>query len=134
MRGIATSHSRATTTIAVALSARSMWMTLPAARGGREEDDALGVAGDLRERAHQRRLAAPRVRRGRHRSPQSLVELGAEGLDELALFGGDLGIALGEQDLAMTGLHAQQLHLPDDYDKGAAHRARDRGSISAYER
>src|SRR5438046_2831505 len=30
--------------------------------------------------------------------------------DELALFGGDLGIAFGEQDLAVTGLHAQELH------------------------
>src|SRR3954452_22027119 len=96
--------------MAVALSASSMELTLPAAGRRREEDDALGVARDLLEGPHERRFAPSPRRRGRDRGRESLGELGAERLDELALLGGDLGIALGEQDLAMTGLHTQELH------------------------
>src|SRR4051794_26578537 len=109
-RGAATSHNSAITTMAVALSARSMAGKLPAAGGGREEDDALGIARDLVEGPHQRGLAAPPRARRRDRGPQALVELGPESLDQLAFLGGDLRIAFGEKDLAMAGLHAQELH------------------------
>src|SRR3954454_13389830 len=105
-----TSQSSATTTIAVALRASSIGATLPAARGLREEDDAVGVARDLVERAHELGLPAPPGPVERHRGPEALVELLAEGLDQGALVLGALDVALGEQDLAMAGLHAQQLH------------------------
>src|SRR3954469_9934065 len=96
--------------MAVALRARSMDATLPAAGRRWKENDALGIARDLVEGPHELRLtASPRVRR-RHRGPQPLLELGPEGLDELALLLGDLGVAFGEQDLAVAGLHAQELH------------------------
>ena len=96
--------------MAVALSARSIDAKLPPAGGRREEDDALGVARDLREGAHELCLAAPARPGGRHRRPHPLVELRPEGLDELALLVGDLGVALGEEHLAVTRFHAQQLH------------------------
>src|SRR3954469_26062345 len=105
-----TSHSSATTTIAVALRASSMAATLPAARGLREEDDAVGVARDLVERAHELGFAAAPGPVERHRGPEPLVELLTEGLDQRALLLGDLHVAFGEQHLAMAGLHAQQLH------------------------
>src|SRR6059058_1338651 len=98
--------------MAVALSARSMRANLPAAGRGWEENDALGVARDLAEGPHELRLAAAAGPGRGHRGPHALVELGPEGLDQLALLRGDLGIALGQQDLAVAGLHAQELHAP----------------------
>src|SRR3954471_14866225 len=116
--------------MSVALRARSMDATLPAAGRRWEENDALGVARDLVEGSHELRLtASPRVRR-RHGGPQSLLELGPERLDQLALLLGDLRIAFGEQDLAVTGLHAEELHAGHDYDK--ARGSGRRNIISAY--
>src|SRR4051794_8029405 len=96
--------------MAGAQRARSMKATLPAAGRGREEDDAIGVARNLVEPPHELGLAPSPGARGGHGGPHPLVELGPEGLDELALLLGDLGVAFGEQDLAVAGLHAQELH------------------------
>src|SRR5215218_4363988 len=100
MRGIRTSASRAPTTMPVAQSASSTAgrPSLPRAAGGAgEEDHPLGVARDLVERLDHGRLAAPVVGGLGHSGPQALVELAAEGLDELALVLGDLDVALGDQ-------------------------------------
>src|SRR3954453_14069985 len=85
MRGSSTSASRAPTTIAVAQSASST-RRRPLARaacGAREEDDASGVARNLVEGPHELGLAAAVVRGLRDGGPQALVELAAEGLDQL---------------------------------------------------
>src|SRR3954471_11749639 len=112
MCGSATSHSSATMTMAVALRARTIALPSGSAAAGRarEEDDSLGVARDLVERLDHLRLAPAVARRHRHRSPHALLELLAERLDEKLLVGGDLDVALGQQDLSVTGLHAQELH------------------------
>src|SRR3712207_5633520 len=97
-------------TIAVTLRARTIVGALPAARGAREEDDAVRVAGDVLERLDHLGLAAARLPGERHGRPHAGVELRTEGLDELALLLGDLGIALGDEHLAVARLHAQELH------------------------
>ena len=45
-----------------------------------------------------------------HRGPHPLVELAAELLDEALLVPGHLDVALGEEDLAVARLHAQEPH------------------------
>ena len=76
----------------------------------REEDHPLGVARDLGEVAHHRRLVAPAGSLGRDRRPHPLVELAAELLDQPLLVLGDLEVALGEQHVAVPRLHADELH------------------------
>ena len=48
-----------------------------------------------------------------HGGPHPLVQLAAELLDEPLLVLTDPRIALGEQNLAVSGLHAQEPHEPD---------------------
>ena len=82
-----------------------------AATGGAgKEDHALGVSGNVGKALDQLRLAPPTGRLGRHGGPHPGVQLAPERLDQLPLLLGDLHVPLGEHDLAMTGLHAQQLH------------------------
>src|SRR3954452_5603963 len=109
MRGISTSASSAPPTMQVAQSASSTagCPSLPRAAGrAGEEDHPLGVARDLVERLDHERLAAPVVGGLGDGGPQALVQLAAEGLDELALVLGNLDVALGHQHLAVSGLHA----------------------------
>src|SRR4051794_16717295 len=116
--GQPTSHSSAKMTMAVALRASSMaWGSTRSAPAGRarEEDDAFGVARDLVEGLHHLRLPAPAARLGGHGRPHALVELLAEGRDESFFVLGDLQVAFSEQDLAVPGLHAQELHRLADY-------------------
>src|SRR3954468_2938586 len=100
-------------TIAVALRASSTVRSRGgsgAAGGAGEEDHALGVAWDLVEGLDHLGLAAAGGAGERYRGPHAEVELGAERLDELALLLGDLGVALGDEHLAVAWLHAQELH------------------------
>ena len=81
-----------------------------AAGGAREEDHALGVAWHLGEALDELGLAAAAGDARRHGGPHAGVELAAERLDQLPLLLGHRNVALGEHDLAMTGLHTQKLH------------------------
>src|ERR671937_47208 len=110
MRGSATSNSKATIRAAVAPSARSISSSAGAAGGAREEDHAVGVAGNVLEGPGDLRLAPAAPVGGRHRRPHSLVQLAAELLDERLLLLGDVDIALGDQHLAVPRLHAQEPH------------------------
>ena len=83
---------------------------MTAAGRAREEDHAVGVAGDVLEVLDHLRLAPAGLAGERDRGPHAQVELGAEGLDELALLLADLGIALGDENLTVAGLHAEELH------------------------
>ena len=84
----------------------------PAGRA-REEDHALGVARDVGEVAHHPRLAPAARGRRRHRRPHAELELAPELLDEPLLVLAHARIALGEQDLAVPGLHAQEPHASE---------------------
>src|SRR4051812_14992167 len=76
----------------------------------REEDHALCLAWNLRVVLHHERLATTRRRIfRRHCGPHSLVELARELLHEELFLLADLGVTLGEQNLAKPGLHAEQL-------------------------
>src|SRR5438552_18718245 len=77
MCGSATSHSSATMTIAVALSARSIAAgpCLTAPGRAREEDDAFGAARHLVERPDHLRLAPALARGPRDRRPPPLPAL-----------------------------------------------------------
>src|SRR6202035_4683402 len=80
------------------------------AGGAREEDDTLGVARHLGEALHELGLAAAARRFGGDSRPHPGIQLAAEGLDQLALLLRHLHVAPGEDDLAITGLHAEELH------------------------
>src|SRR3954471_11605658 len=126
MRGAATSHSSATMTMRVALRARIMAVVQrcsASACGAREEDDAVRVARNVLEAAHHLRLSAAADAGRRDGGPHALVELTAELGQEHLLLGGDLDVALRQEDLAMTGLPAQE-PPPRDYGKGRALRCR----------
>jgi len=77
---------------------------------GREEDDALGVCGDLVEVADHHRAAPSGGLGRRHRRPHPQVELAAKLLHQPLVIVIELGIALGEQHVAVPGLHPDQLH------------------------
>src|SRR5690242_17299079 len=110
-QGRLTSHSRASTTIAVAHSATvTARSSAGAARGPREEDHAAGLTWDLLERVHELGLAAAGLCLGRDRGPHALLELAPELLDEALLVFGDLDVALGDELLAVTRAHAQEPH------------------------
>src|SRR5205814_690257 len=80
-----------------------------AARGPREEDDAVGVRRDLAVALHEQGLAPGAVRLGGgHGGPHALVELAAKLLDEALLVLAHARIALRETDLAVTRFHAQE--------------------------
>ena len=81
-------------------------------RGRREEDDALGALGDLLEVADHRRLVAARLGGERHGRPHPQLELAAELGDQALLVLGELRVALGKQDVAVSRCHSQQLHAP----------------------
>src|SRR5947209_14344354 len=112
MRGHAISHSSATMTRQVAERARTT-PGLPgigrAAGRAREEDHALGVTGYVLEGLDDLCLPAAGGAR-RHGRPHTLVELAPELVDQRLLVLLHLDVALGEQDLAISGLHTQQLH------------------------
>src|SRR3954465_5180528 len=110
-------------TMRVALRARIMTVVQrcsASACGAREEDDAVRVARNVLEAAHHLRLSAaagPGPRGGRPHAPaapadagrraggpHALVELTAELGQEHLLLGGDLDVALRQEDLAMTRL------------------------------
>src|SRR4029077_18066205 len=116
-RGAVVSHNSAIATRVVAASASSTARptrrpaSLAAAGGPREEDHALGVARHLGEAARQ--LGGPLCPAAqRHRGPHAGVELVAELLDQTLLVLAHLDVALGDQHLAVPGLHAQELHVP----------------------
>src|SRR5918994_3656534 len=81
-----------------------------AAGRAREEDHALSVQRDVRIALDHPGLAsaAPGVG-GRYRRPHPLVQLAPEALAEPLFLLPNARIALGEQHLTMTGLHAQEL-------------------------
>src|SRR5579875_1110604 len=111
MRGPSSSDSRATATSAVAISASSTGRRPLAASGrAREEDHALGVTRDVRERPDHLRLApAARVGR-RHGRPQAGVKLAAELAHQALLVLAAVALSLGDQDLSVTGLHPKEAH------------------------
>src|SRR5690349_19906779 len=76
----------------------------------REEDDAVGRAGDLVEGAAQLGLAAATCAHPRHARPHPLVELVAELVHEALGVLGDIEIAFRDQLFAMPRTHAQELH------------------------
>src|SRR5215212_11362932 len=91
-----------------------MGATALAARGAREEDHALGVRRDVRVVLDHVRLAASAAGVPyRDGGPHPLVELAPELFDKLLLVLTDPRIALGEQNLTVPGLHAQELHRVD---------------------
>ena len=98
------------TTIAVATSA-TVTTAASAARGAREEDDAIGGPGDVLERADHLGLAPAGLRHHGDGRPHALLELVPELLDETLLVVGDLHVTLGDQLLAVTRAHAQELHV-----------------------
>src|SRR3954470_20104326 len=106
-----TSHRSAMTTIAVAqratVTARCL---LRPARCAREEDDPAGGARDVLERPHHLGLSPAALGLHRDRGPHPLLELAAELLDEHLLVLADLDVALGDQLLAISRTHAQELH------------------------
>ncbi len=101
--------------MSVALRARSMGDGRGSAAAGcaGEEDDAVRVARNLVEGLDHLGLAATRRTRERDSGPEAGVELCAEGVDQLALLLTDLGIAFGDEDLAVARLHAEELHTGD---------------------
>src|SRR3712207_5234761 len=107
IHGSETSHSSATMTIAVATSAT----VTSAPCGSREEDDAVGGAGNVLERADHLGLAAAGLRGDGDRRPHAERELLAEGLHQALLVAGDLGVALGDELLPVTRAHPQELHV-----------------------
>src|SRR4051794_34139038 len=108
--GTMTSHSRATTTIAVAQRATVTGALRGPARRAREEDDPAGVARDVLERAHH--LGLPAAAHGLHRDrrPHPLLELAPELRDQPLLVLLELDVSLGDQLLAVARTHAQELH------------------------
>src|SRR4051812_49999170 len=81
----------------------------------REEDHALCLAWNLRVVLHHERLATTRCRVGSgNRGPHPVVELTAKFLNEELFLLADLRVPLGEQYLAESRLHAQQLHEGTD--------------------
>ena len=60
----------------------------------------------------------------RDRGPHALVELRAERVDERLVLLGHLDVALGDEHLAVPGLHPQEPHPASDYDKANKSRAR----------
>src|SRR4051812_977931 len=84
-----------------------------AAGGAREEDHPGGLARDVLERVDHLGLAPPGRRGHGDRGPHALVELAAELLDEPALVLADVEVALGDQLLAVTRPHAEELHGRD---------------------
>src|SRR3954454_10710814 len=114
--GTTRSHNSATMTIRVALRASSMAMTvspvvrISAAGGSREEDDPLGVARNVVEGAHQPGLAPAAARLCRDGGQHAEVELVAELCDEPLLVLAQIHVTFGQEDLAVPGLHAQELH------------------------
>ena len=112
-RSIAPRISGADRTRAIRASASransiASWAVSP--RGARKEDHALRLDRNVAEVLDELRLATPAagVRR-RDRRPHALVELAPELLDEALLVLLHARIALGEENLTMTGLHAQEL-------------------------
>src|SRR5688500_6203221 len=97
-------------TRARASSASSMAPAPSAAGGAREEDHALRVRRNLRILPDQLGLAPAAARvGGGDRRPHPLVELAAKLLHEALLVLAHPRVALGEEHLAVTGLHAQEL-------------------------
>src|SRR3954468_1025683 len=113
-----TSHSSASTTMAVAARATITARSLPprspeltrAAGGAREEDDAVGRARDVLEGPDHLRLAPARLGLDRDGRPHALLELVAELGHEALLVAGHLDVALGDQLLAVSRAPPQELH------------------------
>src|SRR3954471_24123897 len=109
--GSMTSHRSAMTTIAVAqratVTARCL---LRSARGPRGEDHSIRGARNVLERPHHLGLAPAARVLDRDRRPHPLLELAPELLDEHLLVLADLDVALGDQLLAISRAHAQELY------------------------
>src|SRR3954451_4845804 len=100
-------------------------MAASTAGRAREEDHPLGLGRDVVVSRDHARLATAVIRRGLgNRGPHSLVQLPPELLDEPLLVLAHGRIALGQEDLSMSGLHTEELHraLPGE-DETAADRA-----------
>jgi hypothetical protein len=109
---MATSHSSATTTMAVALRASSTSASdlLRSARGARKEDHALGVPWYLLEALDQLGLPIAGPAGDGDGGPHAEIKLLAKRLDECPLLLGDLYVALGKDNLAVTRLETKKLH------------------------
>src|SRR5262245_48447481 len=114
MYGSEISNRRATITIAVATSATVMRPPAArsdrAARCAREEDDPVGCARDVLERADHLGLTAAGLGGQRNRRPHAQLELAAELLHQPLLVLSDLDVALGDQLFAVPRAHAQEPH------------------------
>src|SRR3954451_21582557 len=108
--GSITSHSRATTTIAVAQRATVTSGLLRPARGPREEDHPIGRARDVLERAHHLGLPPATFPLDRDRGPHPLLELMPELGDQPLLVLAQARITFGDQLLAIARTHPQELH------------------------
>src|SRR4051794_32883219 len=115
-----TSASSATTTMTtVAKASSTAGFGLPAARGAREEDHAVGIPRDVAERLDHLGLAPAGLPGDGNGGPHAGVELAAELLDELLLLTRDLDVTLRDQHLAVPWSHAEELHEAADYAKRA---------------
>src|SRR3954447_10761412 len=118
IRGSITSASSATTTMTtVAKASSTAGFGLPAARGAREEDHAVGVRRDVAERPDHLGLAPAGLPGDGDGGPHAGVELATELLDEFLLLARDLDVTLRDQHLAVPWSHAEELHEAADYAK-----------------
>src|SRR3954447_11407876 len=120
IRGSITSASSATTTMTtVAKGSSTPGSGLPAARGAREEDHAVGVRGNVAERLDHLGLAPAGLPGDGNGGPHAGVELAAELLDQILLFSRHFDVTLRDQHLAVPWSHAEELHEAPDYAKRA---------------
>src|SRR3954454_11345600 len=120
IRGSMTSASSATTTMTtVAKASSTAGFGLPAARGARKEDHAVGVPRDVAERPDHLGLAPAGPPGDGNGGPHAGVELAAKLLDKLLLLTRDLDVTLRDQHLAVAWSHAEELHEAPDYAKRA---------------
>src|SRR5215217_426128 len=125
------SESSARTTIAVTQSATVTSRSHGAARGAREEDDAIGGARDLVKGANELGLASAHLARERDGRPHALIELAAELLHQALGVLDDVWVALGDQLLAVPRAHAQELHRRRLWQRGTGRPAPRKASVPA---
>lgn len=83
---------------------------LPAAGRPRKENHTVGVSRYVLEAGHHASLPPTRVIRERNRGPQPGVQLPAKLLDQALFILAVFNVTLGDQHLAVSGLHSQEAH------------------------